>query len=99
MSRAFVDTNVFVHAFDDAEPLKRDLARELLEAEHDRVVISAQVLGEFFTSVTRKLPTPVAAPPHCVLLVPQTPKPQRRDRVPGPQAQPSGDRTALAIRA
>ena len=30
--RTFVDTNVFVYMFDDAEPAKRDLARACIEA-------------------------------------------------------------------
>lgn len=59
--RTFVDTNVFVYAVDDDEPAKQSTARSVLAAaqpgEH---VLSAQVLGEFFVTVTRKLARPLA---------------------------------------
>lgn len=59
-ARAFVDTNVLVCAFDDAEPAKRDRARALLSDPPSPLVVSAQVLGEFYVVVTRKLEQPVA---------------------------------------
>jgi predicted nucleic acid-binding protein len=54
--RTFVDTNVWVYALDDDEPLKQAQARSLLapEAGND-LVISTQVLGEFYVTVTRRL--------------------------------------------
>lgn len=58
-ARAFLDTNVLVYAFDDGEPDKRDRARELLAAPPAPLVISAQVIGEFYVVVTRKLATPL----------------------------------------
>jgi predicted nucleic acid-binding protein len=53
--RSFVDTNVWVYTVDASEPQKQARARAILEpdAETD-LVISAQVLGEFFVTVTRK---------------------------------------------
>ena len=57
--RAFVDTNVFVYAHDRGEPAKRDVALALLRAPGAEVVISAQVLAEFFVAVTAKLATPL----------------------------------------
>ena len=57
--RSFVDTNVLVYAIDENEPLKRATAVELLASLEDRFVVSAQVLGEFFVTVTRKLTAPV----------------------------------------
>ncbi len=59
-ARSFVDTNVWVYATDRGEPDKRARARELLASgvELD-LVVSAQVLGEFFVTVTRKLTPPV----------------------------------------
>lgn len=57
--RAFVDTNVWVYAFDDAEPAKRDRARALLADPPGTLVVSAQVLGEFYVVVTRRLAAPV----------------------------------------
>lgn len=59
-ARAFVDTNVFVYAFDDADPGKRDRARKLLSDPPAPLVTSAQVLGEFYVVVTRKLSEPVS---------------------------------------
>lgn len=58
-ARSFVDTNVLVYAFDDGEPAKRDRARELLAAPDAPLTISAQVIGEFYVVVTRKLATPL----------------------------------------
>lgn len=53
--RVFVDTNVLVYAYDDADPAKRDRAREVLADETIDVIISSQVLSEFYVTVTRKL--------------------------------------------
>lgn len=50
----FVDTNVFVYAYDPGEPVKRQRARELLASASD-VVLSTQVLQEFYAAVVRKL--------------------------------------------
>jgi predicted nucleic acid-binding protein len=58
--RTFLDTNVLVYAFDDGEPEKRDRARALLAAPPAPFVISAQVVGEFYVVVTRKLAKPLA---------------------------------------
>ena len=56
---AFVDTNVFVYTVDVDEPVKRPRAIELLASSPaGSLVTSAQVLGEFFAVVTRKLSTP-----------------------------------------
>jgi predicted nucleic acid-binding protein len=56
-----VDTNVLVYAVDEDEPEKRDVARELLgAAQPGELALSAQVLGEFYVTVTRKLARPVA---------------------------------------
>jgi len=57
VERCFFDTNVIVYAHDDSAPAKRDRARQLLgNALQDRSgVISAQVLGETFVTLTRKL--------------------------------------------
>lgn len=58
--RAFLDTNVLVYAVDDADPEKKKAARALL-AQAENVVISAQVLNEFYVTVTRKLKPAVDA--------------------------------------
>jgi predicted nucleic acid-binding protein len=57
---AFVDTNVVVYAFDDDEPDKQAQARELLsDSALELLVVSSQVLAEFFVTVTRKLARPL----------------------------------------
>ena len=59
-SRAFLDTNVLVYLFDHEVPAKTERARNLLEqAEPGELVLSAQVLGEFYVVVTRKLERPL----------------------------------------
>lgn len=59
-SRKFVDTDVLVHAVDDADPVKRDAARELLRtAEPAGLALSTQVLCEFYVAVTRRLAVPL----------------------------------------
>jgi predicted nucleic acid-binding protein len=54
--RSFVDTNVWVYALDEDEPTKQAQARSVLDpgAGIDPV-ISAQVLAEFYVTVTHKL--------------------------------------------
>jgi len=58
--RAFLDTNILVYAIDETESEKRDTARLLLgSAEPGELVLSTQVLSEFYTVVTRKLAEPI----------------------------------------
>ena len=57
----FMDTNVLVYLFDADSPGKQARAQELLREEWDRLVVSVQVLGEFYVTVTRKLGTPLPA--------------------------------------
>ncbi|MEE8601328.1 PIN domain-containing protein [Euzebya tangerina] len=58
--RPFVDTNVLVYAHDQDEPAKRDRAVSLLVDIGGQMVISAQVLAEFYVTVTRKLGSPLS---------------------------------------
>lgn len=59
--RSFVDTNVWVYAVDRDEPAKQAVARALLAPSNDAdLVVSTQVLGEFYVTVTRKLAAPLA---------------------------------------
>ncbi len=54
--KLFLDTNVLVYVFDHDEPDKSQRAIDLLEqAKPGELVLSSQVLGEFYTVVTRKL--------------------------------------------
>ena len=57
----FVDTNVLVYLFDADAPAKQAMARELLRAgaEEGGLVLSTQVLSEFYVTVTRKLAKPL----------------------------------------
>lgn len=57
----FIDTNVFVYLFDSDDPKKQDDATILLErlAKEATIVVSTQVLQEFYVSVTRKLAEPL----------------------------------------
>jgi predicted nucleic acid-binding protein len=60
--RVFVDSNVWVYAVDEDEPVKRSQARAVLSpTAPDTLVTSSQVLGEFYATVTQKLARPVAA--------------------------------------
>ena len=58
----FIDTNVLVYLFDNDSPEKQARARRLLEDEAASIVLSTQVLGEFYVTVTRKLANPL--PPN-----------------------------------
>jgi predicted nucleic acid-binding protein len=61
-SSAFlVDTNVLVYAYEPTAEDKRDRAIEVLEFLGTRQLssLNAQILGEFFVTVTRKIPTPM----------------------------------------
>ncbi len=57
----FLDTNVLVYAAAgrDAEEPKRERALELIERED--IGLSAQVLQEFYVTVTRKVEVPMSA--------------------------------------
>ncbi|MDR1635261.1 MAG: PIN domain-containing protein [Bifidobacteriaceae bacterium] len=54
---AFLDTNVLVYAYDTRYPAKQEVARQTVRA--GGLFVSAQVLGEFYWTVTRKLATPL----------------------------------------
>jgi len=59
--RVFLDTNVIVYLFDRDAPSKRARARSILEeGSHAHLVISTQVLQEFYVTVTRRLGKPLA---------------------------------------
>ena len=60
-SKDFFDTNVLVYAHDPRDLAKQALTQRLLTdaIANDTGVVSAQVLGEFFNAVTRRIPTPL----------------------------------------
>ena len=57
MSDFLVDTNILVYTYDRSEMTKKSAARDVLDwlESNDAGILSTQVLGEFFNSVTRKL--------------------------------------------
>ncbi len=59
--RWFLDTNILVYTFDDADLAKRDRARDLVarSIQTGRGVISSQVVQEFLNVALRKFSTPL----------------------------------------
>lgn len=59
----FFDTNVLVYLFDGDSPDKRKRARTLFQAHAGSgdILLSTQVLQEFYVTVTRKLARPLDA--------------------------------------
>lgn len=59
--RVFLDTNVLVYMFDHDTPVKREQAKRILvdAASAEVLVISTQVLQEFYVTVTRKFKRPL----------------------------------------
>lgn len=51
---AFVDTSILVYAYDTDEPEKRRIAQSVLSDLPERLVVSTQVLDEFYVTVTRR---------------------------------------------
>jgi predicted nucleic acid-binding protein len=58
--RAFLDTNVFVYSVDNADPDKQRRAQQVLRETSD-IVVSTQVMNEFYVITTRKLAIPLVA--------------------------------------
>lgn len=60
--KVFFDSNILVDAYDTRDPNKQDQAQALLlkATQSQTAVLSAQVLGEFFVVVTRKIPQPMS---------------------------------------
>ncbi len=59
--RFFLDTNVLVYLFDEENPNKQSAASNLINQPDRQIVLSVQVLGEFFHVVTRKLKQPLSS--------------------------------------
>jgi predicted nucleic acid-binding protein len=62
-ANVLIDTNVLVYAYDRSEPRKQRQALKILGelVELGRGAVTTQALGEFFTVVTRKIPSPLSA--------------------------------------
>jgi predicted nucleic acid-binding protein len=60
--KTFLDSNILVYSVDEspAEKFKHDRAIELLSAEPEGLVVSTQVLQEFYVVATRKLSSPLS---------------------------------------
>jgi predicted nucleic acid-binding protein len=61
MMRVFFDTNILVYLYDADAVEKKERACELFETEASagRLILSTQVLQEFYVAVTRKLAVPL----------------------------------------
>lgn len=61
--RRFVDTNLFVYAYDESAGRKREVSRELIVQlwESQSGCASVQVLQELFVNLTRKVSRPLSA--------------------------------------
>jgi predicted nucleic acid-binding protein len=60
--KTFLDSNVLVYSVDEspAEKARHERAVELLSAHPEDLVVSTQVLQEFYAVTTRKLKTPLS---------------------------------------
>jgi predicted nucleic acid-binding protein len=54
--RQFFDTNVLVHSQDARDPMKREIAQALIQEAiaADTLVVSTQVLAEFYATCMRR---------------------------------------------
>ena len=61
-NRDFFDTSVLVCGYDRRDPVKRERSLDMLgdAIQSGTGAVSAQVLSEFFTTVTRHLPDPMS---------------------------------------
>ena len=61
--KIFIDTNILIYSYDKHEPEKQKRAQFLLKEgiQNDNVVISSQVLSEFFCTVTKKIHEPMSS--------------------------------------
>lgn len=59
--RSFLDTNILIYTDDNSAPEKQALAIELLQSgwSDGNVILSTQVLQEYFSAATRKMGIPV----------------------------------------
>lgn len=60
--RTFIDTNILVYAYDISDYKKHEKALTLIDqlVLLDTGIISTQVLSEFITVITRKIPEPLS---------------------------------------
>ena len=60
--RFFIDSNILVYSYDDSDANKKALAQEIISSLvlNENGVLSVQVLGEFFNSITRRIANPLS---------------------------------------
>ena len=60
--RFFLDSNILIYAYDSDDPQKHSVATRLIAdfLANGNAAVSVQVLGEFFVSATRRIPTPLS---------------------------------------
>jgi len=60
--KQFVNTNIFLYAYDSTTPEKGSKARQLISAlwNSRQGVVSMQVLQELYVNMTKKLPHPIS---------------------------------------
>lgn len=60
--KVFFDSNILIYVYDTRDQIKQSQAQELLlnATQSQTAVLSAQVLGEFFVVVTRKIRQPMS---------------------------------------
>ena len=60
--RSFIDSNVLIYSYDSADPHKQSVAAALIAdiLMQGNGAVSVQVLGEFFSSITRRIANPLS---------------------------------------
>ncbi len=60
--KQFVDTNIFLYAYDSSTPEKGSKAKQLISSlwNSGQGAVSMQVLQELYVNMTRKLPRPIS---------------------------------------
>ena len=60
--KSFIDSNVLIYSYDSADPRKQQVAAALVAdiLMQGNGAVSVQVLGEFFSSITRRIANPLS---------------------------------------
>ena len=60
--KSFIDSNVLIYSYDSADPRKQSVAAALVAdiLMQGNGAVSVQVLGEFFSSITRRIANPLS---------------------------------------
>lgn len=61
-AKTFLDSNILIYAYDNSDRLKQIRAQEILNLglATDNIVLSVQVLSEFYTTVTKRYEKPLS---------------------------------------